>query len=38
VVEDHIREHMAGPDAKREGPGAATVEELVDIVHQYLRK
>jgi DNA-binding FrmR family transcriptional regulator len=38
VIEDHIREHMvdsrAGPNDLR----AAAAEELIDIVHQYLKK
>ncbi len=38
VIEDHIREHMMDPNARREDPREAAAEELVDIVHQYLKK
>ncbi|HEY0748686.1 MAG TPA: metal/formaldehyde-sensitive transcriptional repressor [Steroidobacteraceae bacterium] len=38
VIEDHIREHMMDPKAGRDDPRAAAAEELVDIVHQYLKK
>ncbi len=38
VIEDHIREHMVNPRAPPESPQAAAAEELIDIVHQYLRK
>src|ERR1700730_1267602 len=37
VIEDHIREHMMDPKAGRDDPRAAAAEELVDIVHQYLK-
>ena len=37
VIEDHIREHMI--DARPGGDDSrAAAEQLVDIVHQYLRK
>lgn len=38
VIEDHIREHMVDPQAARDDPRVAAAEELVDIVHQYLKK
>jgi len=37
VIEDHIREHMIDARGGRDDTRAAA-EELVDIVHQYLRK
>jgi DNA-binding FrmR family transcriptional regulator len=37
VIEDHIREHMMDPKAGRNDPRSAAAEELVDIVHQYLK-
>ena len=37
VIEDHIREHMIDARAGRDDTRAAA-EQLVDIVHQYLRK
>ena len=38
VIEDHIREHMVDPLARRDDPRVAAAEELVDIVHQYLKR
>ena len=38
VIEDHIREHMVDPQAGRDDPRVAAAEELVEIVHQYLKK
>ena len=38
VIEDHIREHMVDPNAGRETPQALAAEELIEIVHQYLKK
>jgi FrmR/RcnR family transcriptional regulator, repressor of frmRAB operon len=38
VIEDHIREHMVDPSAGRETPQAQAAEELIEIVHQYLKK
>ena len=38
VIEDHIREHMVGPRAGLADPRAAAAEELIDIVHQYLKR
>jgi len=38
VIEDHIREHMVDPKAGRETARNAAAEELIEIVHQYLRR
>ena len=38
VIEDHIREHMVDPEARRDDPRTLAAEALVDIVHQYLKK
>jgi DNA-binding FrmR family transcriptional regulator len=38
VIEDHIREHMVDPRAGRDDPRVAAAEELVEIVHQYLKR
>jgi DNA-binding FrmR family transcriptional regulator len=38
VIEDHIREHMVGAKAERDSARAAAAEELIEIVHQYLKK
>jgi DNA-binding FrmR family transcriptional regulator len=38
VIEDHIREHLVDPRADRDDPRVAAAEELVEIVHQYLKK
>ena len=38
VIEDHIREHMIDPRAGREAPQVLAAEELIEIVHQYLKK
>jgi len=38
VIEDHIREHMIDPRAARSDPRVEAAEELVDIVHQYLKR
>ena len=37
VIEDHIREHMIDAQAPT-GPGASAAEELIDIVHAYLKR
>jgi DNA-binding FrmR family transcriptional regulator len=37
VIEDHIREHMLDPSG-RETPQTLAAEELIEIVHQYLKK
>src|ERR1700727_282009 len=38
VIEDHIREHMLDPSAVRDSPQALAAEELIEVVHQYLKK
>jgi FrmR/RcnR family transcriptional regulator, repressor of frmRAB operon len=38
VIEDHIREHMVDPKAGRDSPQARAAEELIEVVHQYLKK
>jgi DNA-binding FrmR family transcriptional regulator len=38
LIEDHIREHMVDPSAARESRQALAAEELIEIVHQYLKK
>ena len=38
VMEDHIREHMVDPRAGADSPHAAAAEQLIEIVHQYLKK
>jgi DNA-binding FrmR family transcriptional regulator len=38
VIEDHIRGHMVDPNAGRETPQVLAAEELIEIVHQYLKK
>jgi DNA-binding FrmR family transcriptional regulator len=38
VIEDHIREHMVDPTAGGSDPRVAAAEELVEIIHQYLKR
>jgi DNA-binding FrmR family transcriptional regulator len=38
VIEDHIREHMVDPHGSRNSPQVDAAEELIEIVHQYLKK
>jgi DNA-binding FrmR family transcriptional regulator len=38
VIEDHIREHMVDARAPREAPQSVAAEELIEIVHQYLKR
>jgi FrmR/RcnR family transcriptional regulator, repressor of frmRAB operon len=38
VIEDHIREHMVDPAAGHNDPRVAAAEELVEIIHQYLKR
>jgi DNA-binding FrmR family transcriptional regulator len=38
VIEDHIREHMVSPRAERGAPEVLAAEELIEIVHQYLKR
>ncbi len=37
VIEDHIMEHLVDPSARRDDPRAQAAEELVEIVHSYLK-
>ena len=37
VIEDHIREHMVDPAAAPSDPRREAAEELIDIVHAYLK-
>jgi DNA-binding FrmR family transcriptional regulator len=37
VIEDHILEHMVDPHAKVDDPHRLAAEELVSIVHSYLK-
>jgi FrmR/RcnR family transcriptional regulator, repressor of frmRAB operon len=38
VIEDHIREHMIDPRAGRDAPQVLAGEELIEIIHQYLKR
>lgn len=38
VIEDHIREHMVAGEALTADRRAAAAEELIEIVHAYLKK
>jgi DNA-binding FrmR family transcriptional regulator len=38
VIEDHIREHMVDPQAGRDAPQVVAAEELIEVVHQYLKR
>jgi DNA-binding FrmR family transcriptional regulator len=38
VIEDHIREHMVDPKGGQDTPQALAAEELIEVVHQYLKK
>jgi DNA-binding FrmR family transcriptional regulator len=38
VIEDHIREHMVDQGEDQDSPQSAAAEELIEIVHQYLKK
>lgn len=37
VIEDHIRDHMMDPAASPNDPRSQAAEELVGIIHAYLR-
>ena len=37
VIEDHIREHMVDPAAANDDPYRQAAEELVAIIHAYLK-
>jgi DNA-binding FrmR family transcriptional regulator len=38
VIEDHIREHMVDSQSARDAPQVLAAEELIEIVHQYLKR
>ncbi len=38
VIEDHIREHMVGDKQSLSDPRTLAAEELIDIVHAYLKR
>lgn len=38
LIEDHIREHMVDPHAAVSDPRAVAAQELIDIIHSYLKK
>ena len=38
VIEDHIRDHMIDGDARPSDRRTVAAEELIEIVHTYLRK
>jgi DNA-binding FrmR family transcriptional regulator len=37
IIEDHIREHMIDPKTSRDHPRTEAAEQLIDIVHAYLK-
>jgi FrmR/RcnR family transcriptional regulator, repressor of frmRAB operon len=38
VIEDHIREHMMDSHGDRDAPRVAAADQLIDIVHRYLKR
>jgi FrmR/RcnR family transcriptional regulator, repressor of frmRAB operon len=38
IIEGHIREHVVDPKLGRNSPQSAAAEELIEIVHQYLKR
>jgi len=38
MIEDHIREHVIDPKLGQKTAQALAADELIDIVHQYLRR
>jgi DNA-binding FrmR family transcriptional regulator len=38
LIEDHIREHMVDPGARPDSAEAIAAEQLIEVVHQYLKK
>ncbi len=38
VIEDHIREHMVDPNLGPGAPRTVAAEELIEVIHQYLKK
>jgi DNA-binding FrmR family transcriptional regulator len=37
VVEDHVRTHLVDPDKNLDALNAEAAEQLIDVVHTYLR-
>lgn len=37
IIEDHIREHMIDPRSARDNPRTEAAEQLIDIVHSFLK-
>jgi FrmR/RcnR family transcriptional regulator, repressor of frmRAB operon len=37
VIEDHIREHMVDPNAGPKDPRVEAADELIEIIHMYLK-
>ncbi len=38
VIEDHIREHMVDPNVGAAAPRTVAAEELIEVIHQYLKR
>ena len=38
VIEDHIREHMVDPNAGPTAPRTVAAEELIEVIHQFLKR
>jgi len=38
VIEDHIREHMVDAQQPRAAPTTLAAEELIEIIHHYLKR
>jgi FrmR/RcnR family transcriptional regulator, repressor of frmRAB operon len=38
MIEDHIREHVIDPKRGADTPHAMAADDLIDIVHQYMRR
>jgi DNA-binding FrmR family transcriptional regulator len=38
VIEDHIRAYIVDPSSSRDAPRVLAAEELIEIIHQYLKK
>lgn len=38
MIEGHIREHVVDPKLGRNSPESVAAEELIEIVHQYLKR
>jgi DNA-binding FrmR family transcriptional regulator len=37
VIEDHVRTHLVDPDKNPDALNAEAAEQLIDVVHSYLR-